>query len=345
MILKTLKREDGMIPPLLLVAVIGIIGFLLIVSVVSFKKEDFSTLYPKPPSHAAGGTVDLSLTPTPISIAQGGTFNLAVNMDAKTNQVSAAQVQVNYDPTVLEAQSISAGTFLSVVLLPGAINNGAATITVGAPPGAPVSGAGTIANLSFKALKATATSVSFDVTNTQVAAIGLTGNQVGNLNPASVTVTSSATATPLPTATPTPIPTPTPNTTSYTLEGEVMSLIANSGAIQVFSDPTASGGAGLLFFSNATSNGTLTTNSNTSQVVVKAKGDQCQGAPVMAVKVDNITVLNKIKVSSTAWLDYSTARSIGPGTHTISVTFNNDYTKTKGGACDRNLRVDKVTLL
>jgi hypothetical protein len=153
-----------------------------------------------------------------------------------------------------------------------------------------------------------------------------------------------ATPTPIPTVPSTPLPTPSNNASSYILEGEFMSLIANSGAIQVFNDGSASGGRGLLFFSNATSNGSVSTNSNTNQVVVRARGDQCQGAPTINVRVDNILVLST-KVSNTAWTDYPVTRFIPAGSHSISISFDNDYNKTKGGnLCDRNLRVDKVTL-
>jgi hypothetical protein len=345
-------NEDGIVPLALLVAVFGVVSFLVISSVTPFGGM-FSKLYPKPASHAASGIVDLSLSPAQVTVSQNGTFNLDVVINAKTDLVSAASVQVNFDPAVLQATSVTAGSFLPIAIVPGAVGSGTASITLGANPGSPVSGNGTLAVITFKALQNTTTSVvSFDTTNTQVAVIGLTGNQVGSLSSANVVVGSSSTPTPLPTSSPTPIPTvssspiptPTANASSYILEAELMSLIANSGAIQVFNDGTASGGSGLLFFSNATSNGTLVSSTNTSQIVIRAKGDQCQGAPTMTVKVDNITVQNKLKVSNTSWTDYPVSRAVTAGTHTVSVTFNNDYIKTKGGGpCDRNLRVDKIT--
>jgi hypothetical protein len=166
-------------------------------------------------------------------------------------------------------------------------------------------------------------------------------------------------ATPAPTPVPTPLPTPTPVVTpaptpvptqvptSNILEGELMSLLANSGALQVFNDSLASGGRGMVYFSNATSDGTLTTGTNTNQIVVRAKADSCQGAPAMTIKVDNITVLSNYKVSSSAWTDYSVARFVPAGAHTISITFNNDHSRANNRGeitCDRNLRIDKVTL-
>jgi hypothetical protein len=154
--------------------------------------------------------------------------------------------------------------------------------------------------------------------------------------------------TPLPTPTPvvTPAPTPTPAPTSNILEGELMSLLANSGALQVFNDSLASGGRGMVYFSNATSTGSLTTGTNTNQIVVRARGDNCQGNPHMVVRVDGVIVLST-NVSGSTYSDFVASRFISPGTHNLSITFDNDHFRTNNKGvvtCDRNLRVDKVTL-
>lgn len=51
------SNQKGAIPLLLLIATVGVIGFLLFSSLAPFKDHLFSIFYPKPPSHAAGSSV------------------------------------------------------------------------------------------------------------------------------------------------------------------------------------------------------------------------------------------------------------------------------------------------
>src|SRR5690606_23771804 len=133
-----------------------------------------------------------------------------------------------------------------------------------------------------------------DFTNTQVSAMGIPDDVAGTLNPATVKIGSAAsmapTTTPKPTVSPSPVATPTPvssptpvasnNSNSVILEAETMSLVANSQALQVFSDTQASGSKGMVFFSNATSTGTFNTAATLTRFNVRARGDMCKGGPV-----------------------------------------------------------------
>src|SRR5919108_182883 len=64
------------------------------------------------------------------------------------------------------------------------------------------------------------------------------------------------------------------------VEAETFSLPSNSG--QVYADSAASGGQALLIWSNATASKQVSTPSFT-QLQVRARGDQCKGAPKMTV--------------------------------------------------------------
>lgn len=175
---------------LLLIAAAGIIGFLVISSSFSFQGGILSKLFPKQFSHAAG-VVDLSLIPAAVTVSQGQTFLVDVAIDAKTTQPSAIQLQINYDPATLELDAFQPGLFFTTVLTPASINNGVATITLGQQPGNLKTGAGSVATLQFKALKTSVSSpVSIDSANTQVAAIGLSGDQKGILSNSAVTVST-----------------------------------------------------------------------------------------------------------------------------------------------------------
>jgi endoglucanase len=103
------------------------------------------------------------------------------------------------------------------------------------------------------------------------------------------------------------------------------------------SDATASGGHALLLSTNGTATGILSTTA-ARRLVVRARGDQCAGAPRMTVAVDGRTVLDT--PVATAWTGYGVDAGLANGAHTIAISFTNDAHTT---TCDRNLRVDKLT--
>lgn len=127
------------------------------------------------------------------------------------------------------------------------------------------------------------------------------------------------------------------STTPLVLEAESMSL--PSPAVQVYSDPSASGGKALVFYSNSTATGTVNTTGTTNNLVIRAKADKCQGNPIMLVSVDEVNILN-IDVSNTTFTDYTANVNLSAGSHTVGVSFTNDLVRRN---CDRNLRVDKLT--
>jgi endoglucanase len=122
------------------------------------------------------------------------------------------------------------------------------------------------------------------------------------------------------------------------VEAETMALPSGTGA--VFNDGAASGGKGLLIWTNAAASKTVTAPAS-NKVVVRARADNCSGSPRMTVKIDSTTILTAT-VTPTTWTSYSAAASVASGSRKISVAFTNDY-KTK--SCDRNLRVDYMTFV
>ena len=126
--------------------------------------------------------------------------------------------------------------------------------------------------------------------------------------------------------------------TTASFEAETMSLAAGSGGS--FSDQSASAGSGLLIQTNATALKSVTT-TKADRLVVRARGDQCVGAPRMVVKVGNTQVLSKA-VSATTWTDYPVSIAPVSGAQTVRISFTNDR---RTSSCDRNLRVDKVSFV
>ncbi len=113
---------------------------------------------------------------------------------------------------------------------------------------------------------------------------------------------------------------------------------SDSGA-HIFNDTSASAGQAVSFWSNDTISKTATTVAGTT-VVVRARGDQCSGAPNVVLGIDGQTVLSTA-VSAATWTNYSVAKAVSAGSHTFSLTYNND---TRTSTCDRNLRVDTITI-
>ena len=119
-------------------------------------------------------------------------------------------------------------------------------------------------------------------------------------------------------------------------QAEAMTLPSGTGAI--YSDPQASKGEALLLWSNTIASRAQWVKAPSNQLRVRAKGDQCDGAPRMAVRVNGIQVLST-EVTSSIWKNYYAPTNLGKGMHRVEITFDNDY---RSSACDRNLRLDLV---
>jgi uncharacterized protein YkwD len=124
--------------------------------------------------------------------------------------------------------------------------------------------------------------------------------------------------------------------TTASLEGERMSVL--SGRTGTFADSTASGGRALEMRTNGTASGTVVTPAST-QLTLRLRGDQFNGAPRAVVRVDGRWV-KAISVSATRWTDYVIAGSWSADRHTVSVSYTND--RFRSGVGDRNLRIDRV---
>ena len=125
--------------------------------------------------------------------------------------------------------------------------------------------------------------------------------------------------------------------TATSVQAETLSLPSDAGV--TYDDATAEAGRAVLVWSNATASGSLTTTGSPS-ISVRARGDQCGGAPLVTVKLNGAIAL-RASLTATTWTTYTAAVPVPAGTHGISVTFSNDY---RSATCDRNLRVDAITL-
>lgn len=160
----------------------------------------------------------LSFSPANKSMKVGETVTLEAMLDTADNQVAAVQVNVVFDPTKLEAVSITNGSFAPSVYTAGKTGSGTASITVGAAnAAAPLHGQGSVAILKLKALTATSPTVSvrFGADTFAGALNESTNNVIVGTTPATITITNADGTTPsiTPTATPSVTPSVTPTGT------------------------------------------------------------------------------------------------------------------------------------
>ncbi len=147
----------------------------------------------------------LNFDKSTVTVGNGGTFQIAVTVDPSGENVSSADVYVSYDATALKATTVAAGSLFPTVsndistsgkvYIAGLVNDAASSVST----------AGTIATITFQALKEATSTLSFDCTTSKVVKNDINATNVLNCSQnGSSTVTigaggSSSNATPTPT--------------------------------------------------------------------------------------------------------------------------------------------------
>ena len=121
------------------------------------------------------------------------------------------------------------------------------------------------------------------------------------------------------------------------LEAETMGGTLSTGDARIRIDANASGGQAVWMIRNATISKPLTLPASTV-LTVRARGEQCSGAPQMVVSIDGTQRLSA-PVASTTYADYTANIALSAGAHAVAVSFTNNTVT----GCDRNLWVDNVT--
>ena len=176
----------------------------------------------------AAPATTLSIIPAISSKKTNDVFSIEITIDTGENQVVASELHLSYDPTKLEAQTITNGPLFPNILASGTIEAGLASITVGAADAKqPIKGKSTVAVVRFKAIARTDSPTAIKLApNTFVGGLGEGAvNVLVGTTPATVTITeiqSQTTPSPSLTLPPTPISTssaqsPPPATQSASL--------------------------------------------------------------------------------------------------------------------------------
>jgi hypothetical protein len=140
---------------------------------------------------AVAGGPAFTMTASSTSVTTGQDFTVGLVMDAKTYEVTASDITVTFPASGLQALSIEPGGFLTTVLDAGSVSAGGATIILGSGPGGGVTGTGTVATITFRALQAGTFPVVYDGA-TQSSAAGESGDVTDTMTGVTVTVTGDA---------------------------------------------------------------------------------------------------------------------------------------------------------
>lgn len=191
----------------------------------------------------AAPATTLTVIPAASAKKVGDTFSIEITIDTGENQVVAVELHLSYDPTKLEAQTITNGPLFPNILASGTIGAGETSITVGAQDTKqPVKGTNTVAVIKFKAKAKTDSPTAIKLSpNTFVGGLGegATNVLVGT-TPATVTISEAQPqAMPSPTPTITPILSPTPTSTVSAQISPPATPSANLTIISPSNDSTA----------------------------------------------------------------------------------------------------------
>lgn len=126
---------------------------------------------------------------------------------------------------------------------------------------------------------------------------------------------------------------------------EAEDLQLSNSTINVFSDISASERSAVLLNNNSKIGGTGFFAEFPTTLTIRARGDQCFGAPNMRVLLDGVAISNK-SVSSSNWQDYTVTVNTSKGNHLVEFAYTNDRILRFRNYiyCNRNLRLDKITV-
>lgn len=119
------------------------------------------------------------------------------------------------------------------------------------------------------------------------------------------------------------------------------SFTSSAAYVRPVADAAAEGGKTLAMYTGGTAQAKITPAAATISIAVLVRGTQCEGAPTLQVMVDGVKAAT-FTVSATKYSNYTVAKNLTAGAHTIALALTNDHS---GASCDRNLYVDMVRTL
>lgn len=153
-------------------------------------------------------TTDVGFSQASVTAAQGEQVSVDVMINSGTNEVTSADILINFDPAILAGVSFVKGTFFPDELRGGSFSGGVARIIL-VSGYTQKTGSGQLARLTFLAQQA-GTSTLVVSSQSIITAVGTDENMLRDRGTATVTVTGGGAPNP----TPNPTPDATPGATS-----------------------------------------------------------------------------------------------------------------------------------
>ncbi len=133
----------------------------------------------------------LSFSPPGIVTTDNGSFSIASQIDPGSNQVSAVELHLKFNPSLVQLTNVASSSAFPVILQSPIIDNtnGTLLLTVGITPLNPVTTVNTVATFNFHALNQDLFSATFSYdTTTQASAYNETGNVIWSMIPSNVAI-------------------------------------------------------------------------------------------------------------------------------------------------------------
>jgi len=193
------------------------------------------------PVSASAANPVLSLQASKTSLNLNEQFTVNVLVDTKDMTVTATELHINFSSN-LQPISVSAGAFLTQVLIAGTTTASNTSITLGCPPTSPKKGQGTLATITVKTIQGGSGQISFG-TNTGIAALESVGNVLAASAPITVAIASNPDAPVVGSfsASPASISLGAPSTLSWAVTGATnISIDNNVGTVSASGTKTVS---------------------------------------------------------------------------------------------------------
>ncbi len=119
------------------------------------------------------------LDPTTINVNANETFSVKININTEGEEVNSADIYLNFNSSLIEAQQVNAGSFFSTVTN----NISAGTVYVAAmvdDPASPKNGSGEVATVTFKALANGSGEISFGCDKSLIVKADANGTNILN---------------------------------------------------------------------------------------------------------------------------------------------------------------------
>lgn len=173
----------------------------------------------------------LKFDPTTVSVKSGDTFDVKVNVDPQSEQITSVDAYVLYDSAILTPQTVTYGTYFPQVLH----DIKSTMVYVGATIQSPNdfrTGTGTIATITFKAIAGGTVTLQYQCDSTLIATSKVIKNDANATDIVQCSSNDKATVTVSGAAASTTTVTPTPTVYSTATQSASISQLPKSGGEQ-----------------------------------------------------------------------------------------------------------------